>query len=192
MASSPLLEEGRGRRGQRCERDRIPAASLASTGFGAPARAVDRGAKPRPSGSRQFTHYCVYRRAYGKATGYVQANVDLGWLERRRDRPHLSCWAQEGVRFALLLEHLPLSVPEVAQLAGWNERRVRRRLARARAELEAPERACACGCGRALPAAATARRRYVDDTCKDRAYRRRRRSVALGKFWRKNETRGAA
>jgi hypothetical protein len=104
--------------------------------------------------------------------------MDLGWLERRGDRPQLSRWAQEGVRFAIVLEHLPLSVAEVARLKGWNERRVRRRLARARAELEAPERACACGCGRALPPAATARRRYVDDTCKDRAYRRRRGPVA--------------
>lgn len=104
--------------------------------------------------------------------------MDLDWLERRAERPHLSRWAQEGVRFALVLEHLPLSIREVARLKGWNERRVRRRLARARAELEAPDRACACGCGRRLPAAATARRQYVDDTCKDRAYRRRRSRVA--------------
>ena len=104
--------------------------------------------------------------------------MDLDWLERRAERPQLSRWAQEGVRFTLLLEHLPRSVAEAATLAGWNERRVRRRLARARAELEASERECACGCGRALPPAATVRRRYVDDTCKDRAYRRRRSRAA--------------
>lgn len=75
---------------------------------------------------------------------------------------------------ALVLTHTPLSVAELAQLRGWNERLVRRRLARARAELEADERTCACGCGKTLPRAATARRLYVNATCKDRVFRHRR------------------
>jgi hypothetical protein len=98
--------------------------------------------------------------------------VDLDWLERRPERPNLSPFAQEGIRLALVIERLGLSVAEVAHLKGWNERRVRRRLARARAELEARERACACGCGETLPPWATAARRYVDDTHKKRAWRR--------------------
>jgi len=100
--------------------------------------------------------------------------VEFNWLEGRRERPNLSRWAQEGVRFALLIDRLGLSVAETARLKGWNERRVRVRLARARVELEARERACACGCAQPLPLSATAGRRYVDDTHRKRSYRRRR------------------
>jgi hypothetical protein len=101
--------------------------------------------------------------------------VTFEWLERRRERPRarLSRFAQEGVALALLLARTPLTVADIARLKGWNERRVRRRLARARAELEADERACACGCGGTLPLSATAARRYVDDSHKKRAYRGR-------------------
>jgi len=115
----------------------------------------------------------VYRRAYAKGVRAIFSRVEFEWLERRRERRNLSRYGQEGVRFALAVEYLGVSVAEVAQLKGWNERRVRRRLARARAELEADERACACGCGETLPPSATVRRRYVDDTHRDRAYRRR-------------------
>jgi hypothetical protein len=109
--------------------------------------------------------------------------VTFAWLERRQGRPRarLSRFAQEGVDLALLIAHTPLSVADIARLKGWNERRVRRRLARARAELEASERACACGCDETLPPSATAARRYVDDTHKKRAYRRRRGAPSRGR-----------
>jgi hypothetical protein len=105
----------------------------------------------------------------------TEKRPDLSWLPIARAlRSQLSRYAQQGVQLATMLEH-GWSIAELAQATDWNERTIRRRLARACREAlrDRRTRICACGCERPLPRSATARRRYRDATCKKRAQRAR-------------------